>query len=520
MNKIHVLYGASLVALLLTAMNTQAANLMETYQLAVKNDPQWAAQKSSFYAEEEIVNQALAGLLPNAKLDASAARTKYKGQIPFIPGDQCDNVVDAATLQSCIQEIQTDESSTTDYNQESYSLNVTQPLLHLDRWQGYKKSKNTVNSAQATLAYGEQELIIKVAEAYFGILRAEEQVNLSKSEVGSLGIQLKEIKNRYKLGLVLDTDVFEAQASHDLAKASLITYQTALVNSKEDLRLLTRQGIINVNELPRNIPITPPSPEGAEQWEDFATKNNHQIVAAQFAVDASGRDVQEKLMGHAPTMDLFANYNHTESGNGPNTSGDMTTYGITINLPIYSGGATSSRHKQAVYKHQEAKDKLSLAHLNAIRETRQYYQRVMSDVENYKARKNAVSSNNKSYEAIKQGYESGLRTLTDLLNTQKNLYQARKDLASSRYDYILDTLKLKKSAGTLNPDDLEALNSWLENPLKQAVNTKLEITLPQRSGNESEREIQPFDDDYDDNGDSDEPGTLYDAFKAWKNGQD
>ena len=107
---------------------------------------------------------------------------------------------------------------------------------------------------------------------------------------------------------------------------------------------------------------------------------------------------------------------------------------------------------------------------------------------------------------------------TRLLNTQKNLYQARKELAGSRYDYILDTLKLKKSAGILNPDDLEALNSWLENPLKQAVNTKLEITLPQRSGNEGEQEIQPFDDDYDNNGDSEEPGTLYDAFRAWKNG--
>ena len=536
-----------LVAVFLSALLvnvSHAENLIETYQLAIKNDPAWAAKKSKFLADREGVNQAFGGLLPQFSLGISYAEQEYEGTTLDVdevfdettvnrcnsgidalqqlnPGDpvQGQDIIDAAScfeLLTGFGDLST-TSQTQSYTMEQYSLTATQPLLRMDRWYKYKQAQKLESSAQADLAYAQQELVIRVAEAYFGVLKAQEELRIAKTEEKSLKTQLIEIKNRYKLGLVRDTELFEVQASYDLARAARMKAEGEVDNVKETLRLLTRQETVLVNPLPDDIPVEAPKPLEIEDWVDFAKRNNYRVIAAQFAVDSAADKKREKRAGHLPTADLYFDYSDRDVGGGFTPSSSTQTIGININVPLFSGGITSSQEKQANYQHEEAKSNLILARRNAIMETRQFHRRVMTDVSTVKANQRAVKSNNSAYKSIKNGYESGIRLLTDLISAQSRVYSARKQLTTSRYDYILNTLRLKRAAGILSPKDLEVLNSWLDNPTPNTVSTTDEddagLGLEEIDGiklNE-ERERVPM-------GEKKDPGhkSLYDAFKAWR----
>lgn len=520
---------------------SHAENLIETYQLAIKNDPAWAAKKSKFLSEREGVEQAFGGLLPQANLSFTYAEQEYEGSTVDVDEvfsdndlDRCSEAADAlsnasaddtlediAGLPNCLNlltslgEINT-SNTTQSYSVQQIGVNVSQPLFRMDRWYKYKQAKKLENSAQADLAFAQQDLIIRVAEAYFGVLKAQEELRIAKTEEKSLKTQLVEIKNRFKLGLVRDTELFEVQASYDIARAVRLKAEGEVDNLKETLRLITSQSTVLVNPLPDDIPVEAPKPFEVEDWVDFAKRNNYQVVAAQFAVDGAADKKREKRSSHLPTVDLFFDYADRDVGGGFTPSSSTQTIGINVNVPLFSGGITSSQEKQAKYQHEEAKSNLILARRNAVMETRQYHRRVMTDVSTVKANQRAVRSNNSAYKSIKNGYQSGLRLLTDLLAAQSRVFSARKELTTSRYDYILNTLRLKRSAGILSPKDLEVLNSWLDNPTPNTVSTSDEavgLDLEEIDGIKlnNEREIVPMEQ-------AKPPGhkSLYDAFKAWR----
>lgn len=507
-----------------------AENLNEIFSLARKNDPEWAAKKQKYLADREKMEQAFGSLLPTAEISGTWGKQYYDGGTPGVDVDsslQCisDNNIGASPeglidfFRLCQDEFVGYNDSTEDYSITTYSFNAAQPLFRMDRWHRYKRAKSLDNAAKAELAHSQQELMIRSAEAYFGVLRAEEEFRLAQSEEKTLRTQLTEIKNRYKLGLMRDTDVFELQAQHDVAKAAVIVAKSQVDSMKENLVLLTGTYIETVNPLPKDIPVEPPQPYEISEWEDFARKTNYQLVAAQFAAEAAEKERMEKKSGHAPTADLFLSYNHNDVGGGFTPSSDTTTIGVRVAMPLYTGGTTSSMVREAEYRSQEAKQNVELARRNALRETRQYYTRVNADVAAVQARLRAVKSNNSSLRAVKEGWQDGIRTLGDALTAQRNVYQARKEYTTSRYDYILNTLKLKKAAGVLSPDDLETLNSWLDSPSSQTVSTLMEedeAYLQQVDDIKFEREIRTFDDEKKkDSGKSHK--SLYDAFKAWRN---
>jgi outer membrane protein len=523
---------ASLTSAFLGLTPAQAADLLETYQLALKNDANWAARKARYLAEREIVDQAWATLLPVAGLTASmaSAETTAPSFITDQSRQQCleainqnqqsEDPTDLLDCSSLIEDLLTvgGASETTTRTAQRFGLSVNQPLFYMDRWFGYKRAQRIESAAQADLAYQQQELMVRVAEAYFGVLRAEEELRLAKAEQASLQTQLSEIKNRYQLGLVRDTDLFEVQATYDLASAAVLVTESVLDNLKEDLRLLTRQPTVLVNPLPPNIPVEPPQPASAEDWEEYAKRNNYQVIAARFSVDASQHQVKQTRYQHAPTLDLFLDYSKSElSGDVPGTT--TQTIGVNFALPLYAGGGIASRERQARFKADEADQQLEFAERNAVRESRQFHRRVMTDVATVQANERAVRSNNSAYRSIKSGYESGIRSLTDLLSAQSKVFTARKDLAVSRYDYIINTLKLKRAAGTLSPNDLEVLNSWLDEPGKnvgQLAREQEVLTLEEIDGVKLRRERTATSFEAEQKEERSSHKSLFEAFKAWQ----
>ena len=520
----------SLVFFCLLSPHLFAENLDEIFALARKNDAEWAAKKQKYLADHEKMEQASGSLRPNATLNGSWGKQFYESETPVFDGGisggginefaTCLFLQNPSTLDEAINDCGRYETTREDYEATIYDVTVTQPLMRMDRWHRYKRAKSLDNAAKAELAYSQQELMIRSAEAYFGVLRAEEEYRLAKSEEKTLRTQLTEIKNRYKMGLMRDTDVFELQAQHDIAKAAVIVAQSQVEVMKENLAMLTGHYIEFVTPLPKDIPVEPPQPYELSEWEDFAQKTNYRLIAAQYSLLASEKELSEKKSGHAPTADLFVRYEHRDVGGGFTPSSDTTTIGVQVSLPLYTGGITSSQIREADYRVQEARHNVELARRNALRETRQYHTQVNANVASVQARLRAVKSNNSSLRAIKTGWEDGIRTMTDAIAAQRKVYQARKEYTVSRYDYILNTLKLKKAAGVLSPDDLQTLNSWLDSPT-DTVSSVLEDDesyLEEVDDVKFEREIKTFDDEQKpDNGKSHK--SLYDAFKAWREGK-
>ncbi|MBA54630.1 MAG: hypothetical protein CMK89_09260 [Pseudomonadales bacterium] len=520
----------TLVFVCLLSPHLFAENLEEIFALARKNDAEWAAKKQKYLADHEKMEQAYGGLMPNASLNGSWGKQYYESdEVVFdggIPGGgvnefiACSVINNPSTIDEALDVCGSTRSSQEDYEATIYDVTVSQPILRMDRWHRYKRAKSLDNAAKADLAYSQQELMIRSAETYFGVLRAEEEYRLAKSEEKTLRTQLTEIKNRYKLGLMRDTDVFELQAQHDIAKAAVIVAQSQVEVMKENMALLTGNYIDVVSPLPKDIPIEPPQPYELAEWEDFAKKTNYRLLASQFALEAAEKELSEKKSGHAPTADLFMRYEHRDVGGGFTPSSDTTTFGIQVSIPLYTGGITSSQVREADYRVQEARHNMELARRNALRETRQYHTQVNANVASVQARLRAVKSNNSSLRAIKTGWEDGIRTMTDAISAQRKVFQARKEYAVSRYDYILNTLKLKKAAGVLSPDDLQTLNTWLDSPTDtvSSVLDEDDSYLQEVDEIKFEREIKTFDDEKkSDNGKSHK--SLYDAFKAWRDGE-
>lgn len=487
--------SSALVAIVLglaISSGVHAESLMETYELALKNDATWAAKRAKYRADKEGVNQAFSTLLPQANLSASYANQKYNGSTLTTenifdesdlercerfsqaannlgPGQGFNDISSAAStlggctnLLSSLSRIGNSKTSQT-YTAKRYGINVVQPLLRMDRWHNYRQAEKLQSSSQAELAYEQQNLIVRVAETYFGVLRAQETLRLAVTEENSIKTQLAEIKNRYKLGLLRDTDLFEAQGSFDMARAARIRAEGEVDNIKETLRVLTQQETVLVNPLPAKLPIIPAQPEDPAQWVAFAKQNNYRVVAGKYIVASADSNKRSKKSGHLPTVDFFLDYSKSDVGGGFTPSSDTRAIGINVNVPLYSGGYVSSQTKQANFKLEEAKNNLIAAQRAAAMEASQYHRRISTGVASVNAHKRAIKSNNSAFESIKSGYNEGVRNLTELLTAQRRVFTARKDYIVSRYDYILDTLRLKRAAGLLTVQDLDVLNGWLSN---------------------------------------------------------
>jgi len=432
----------ALSAMLATAiMSPQvwAEDLIDVFTLSLKSDPQLLAEAASRLAVGELDDQAVANFLPQVDLTANTNKTRVDASAQNFGGQ-------------------------TDYNNHGYTLSLVQPIYRRENFVQKTQAEIAIDGASYSYAVAEQSLILRVAERYFAVLGAEDDLTFAVAEKEAIAKQLEQIQQRFDVGMATITDVTEAQAAFDLASAAVIEAENALANANEQLRETTGQYVEDLAELEAASPLVSPEPANINEWSETALTQNPSIMVARANVNTAEQTIELQKSGHYPSLDLVAQKSYDSQSDG-NFSGSSQTHtdviGIQLNVPIYEGGAVVSRTREASYRLDEAMQNEEQQRRFVTRQTRESYNGVISGISRVQALKQAVVSNEKALESTQAGYEVGTRTTVDVLNARRNLFSARRDYARSRYDYILNTLRLKQAAGIVTVEDLQQINTWL-----------------------------------------------------------
>ncbi len=422
----------------------EAENLEEVYELALKNDPLLKAAEASYRAGKENKVQGRAGLLPNLSVSGSTNWNEYRVM---------DQIID-------------------EYNSNNYSGRLSQPLFRMDKWFQFKRGKSLSESAEAEFAYQQQETMIRVASAYFNVLNSIDSLNAARAEEKAIGKQKDLAKKRFEVGLAAITEVQETQAAYDLTVVSRISREAQLDSAKESLNSIVGKEITLLSPLKDDFEISSPDPLDRESWVTMGLKNNYQLKSAKLQRDAAKHSARAATSNHLPQVDIVGRVTKSTSKQGKfggfiqnplfGVEQDTRQYAIQVNIPLYAGGSISSARRQAFANYDRAKEQTIYTERSTIRDIRSNHFGVQTQVANVKARKQALASAESALEATQIGYEVGSRNTVDLLDSQKRLYQAQRDYASSRYDYIIAMLKLKASVGSLNPGDLISISDRMD----------------------------------------------------------
>ncbi|MBD3635693.1 MAG: TolC family outer membrane protein [Methylophaga sp.] len=416
-----------------------AEDLMDVFSLSLKSDPQLLAEAASRLAVGELDDQAMANFLPQVDLSATTNKTWVDASAQNFGGQ-------------------------TDYNNHGYTLSLVQPIYRRENFVQKNQAEIAIDGATASYAVAEQSLILRVAERYFAVLGAEDDLTFALAEKEAIAKQLEQIQQRFDVGMATITDVTEAQAAFDLASAAVIEAENALANANEQLRETTGKYVDDLAELEEESPLVSPEPASINDWSETALAQNPSIMVARANVNTAEQNIELQKSGHYPSLDLVAQKNYDSQSDG-NFSGSSKTHtdviGIQLNIPIYEGGAVVSRTREASYRLDEAMQNEEQQRRFVTRQTRESFNGVISGISRVQALKQAVVSNEKALESTQAGYEVGTRTTVDVLNARRNLFSARRDYARSRYDYILNTLRLKQAAGIVTVEDLQQINTWL-----------------------------------------------------------
>lgn len=418
-----------------------AVDLIEVYNIAVKNDPELMASEAKHKATMQDYPIARSYLLPNLKFSASSQRTR----------ESIDGSVYGRS------------TSTTQFTTDEYSINLKQPLYRRDLFALLEKSEYEVAKSLAERDAARQDLIIRVSESYFNILDSIDNISYVKSENVAIKSQLSESKKRLEVGLIAITDYAEAQASYDLSETKYIEAENLSDLSKESLYVLTGKQFKKFSSLTLDIKVKDPNPDNIKAWEDFAIKQNLELLAYKRAQDVAITNLKYERSKHFPTLDIYGAVKETDKGGGSSGAFESNNdyIGIELNIPIFIGGNTYYNSKKAYYLEEQARYNLIKKKREIVRDSRQAFLNLKSSISKVKASKKALESNELSVEYNKAGFEVGTRSTTDVLLALKDLFKAKKNYSKAKYEYLISNLKLKKSIGTLSIDDLEIINTWL-----------------------------------------------------------
>lgn len=421
-----------------------AADLLEIYRLAASNDAEFRAAEAAYQATLQSRPQARAALRPQVNLTGNLGHTE----------STTDGNVSGTAFSN--------RSSNTD--SQSYSLRLDQVVYNRELLIGRRQADATIAQARAERDAANQALILRVSEAYFDILAAEDNLRFALAEKEAIARQLEQAQKRFEVGLIAITDVKEAQSSFDLAVAQQIDAENQLDISREILRVLTSKYHKNLNTLSDAMPLVVPEPEDIDQWVDIAVDSNLQLAAARMATQSARLEIKRQRSGHHPTVGLIVSKSLDSSRGGVfgDRDNDEDFIGLRANVPIYSGGAVTSRTQQARQSLFQSQELQELQRRETERQARASYLNVRAGISRVNALNQALASSQAAAEATEAGFEVGTRTSVDVLLALRSTFLAQRNYSRSRYDYLLNTLRLKSAAGILGEDDLEALNKWLE----------------------------------------------------------
>jgi outer membrane protein len=440
------------LALAMLPASAFAEDLLQTYELARTGDPQLSAAESDRLATKEGAVQARAAMLPQINGSATVSRTFPRGDVMVDTNNDGDpdTAVDL-------------EGST----QRTLGVNADQMVFDFGRINTLRSERAVSRSADFQLESAGDDLVTRTSQAYFNVLVAIETLAAAEAQETALKKQFDFADKRLEVGLAPITDVHEARAQYDAARANTIVTRNALEDAYQALTEITGQPVANLKALPQDFQPSLPSSQGVDEWIAAAIENNPDLKAQEYLLQSSGANIQTARAGHLPTLYLGADYSDSKtiSGNEFSTDGSDGnrggTLGLTLSVPIFSGGATSSRVRQAIAQRDVTQDQLEQTRRALVRNTRNSYQTLVAGISEVEARRSAVTSARAAYEASQVGLEVGTRTVLDVLVNQQTLFNAEREYALARYNFLQNRLLLEQAAGSLDVEDVQDVNRLL-----------------------------------------------------------
>jgi outer membrane protein len=421
-----------------------AADLLQTYREARANDPVYASAQAARDAGRENLPQGLAQLLP--QIGASAAT-----QMNYI-GISFRDVL---------------PPSTRDGNTNGYGVSLTQPLFNWQAFMAYKEAGFKVAQAEAVFGQAAQDLIVRVAQAYFDVLASQDGLAFIQAQKTAISEQLAQAKRNFEVGTATITDTHEAQARFDLSVSQEIAAQSDLEIKKRTLQQIIGTFPDRLTPLRHSIELSPPQPDAMEQWVSRAEDQNFTVRVQQAALEIASREIERSRAGHYPTLNMVGNFSKNSASiftSGPvNFATDTIdrSIGLQLSIPLYAGGGVNSLVRQAIANQEKARQDLETSRRAAALQARQAYLGVTNGMAQVKALEAALVSSQSALDSNKLGYEVGVRIEIDVLNAQQQLFSTMRDLAQARYNTLVNELKLKAAAGTLTEADVGAVNRLL-----------------------------------------------------------
>lgn len=445
---------------LVVAQISTADTLSDIYESALRNDPVLRAARASFNAEREIKNIARGALLPQLALSGDYKSSEINDDSNSVI------IINDAPLNS-------GATGLIDSNETSYGVSLKQAFFDMPSWYSFKSSKALSESAQAQFAADQQSLIIRVSEAYFNVLRAYDNLQTRSAEERAIKRQLEQTRERFEVGLLPITDVHEAQAVFDDAAVNSLEARGSLNIAFEGLQVLTGQNHQVLAGLTDRFTATNPEPLSNQEWVDFAIGNNFQLKVAELGKDAAYNQAKAAAAARLPKITGSATYFDSDNDGTRYTSPfeskqDGHSFVVSVTMPIWMGGSVDARSRQAKQRSIASNESFTATKRNVIQSSRSLHQLVLTNTARVKARKQSITSADSAMQATQAGYEVGTRNIVDVLVAQRSVYQARRNYANARYDYILSMMRLKEVAGQLSPDDIYQLNSSLDPQLAVA----------------------------------------------------
>lgn len=421
----------------------QAVDLLETYHAAQGQDAVFASARASQQAGREKLTQGRATMLPSVNLTANS--TYYDNQIDFPTASRQMN-----------------------YNSSGIGVTLVQPLFRQQNWLAYTESELQVAISDAQFHLAEQDLIVRVAQAYFDVLISQDSVQLAEAQKKAIAEQLEQARRNFEVGTATITDTYEAQARFDLTNAQLIAAQSNLEIKRRSLQQIANANTGELKLISAELKLDAPQPADVSKWVDDAQQRNLQVVIAQAGAELADKEVARNRGGHYPTLDLVANVSKSTANGGTfNGTGygpsDTTSksVGVQFNMPLFQGGATQSKWREAEANRDKAQQDMENARRSVGVQVRQAYLGVVSGIAQVQALQQALKSSESLLQASKLGQNVGVRTSLDVLNAQQQLFSTRRDLYQAQYNYLVSQLRLKAAAGNLTEADLARVNQAL-----------------------------------------------------------
>lgn len=425
-----------------------AMDLLETMHLADQQDPSFAAVRATRGIAEQTPDIARAALLPQVVVTLGVSSNKLEQ----------DQILLAQNFPTV--------GGNTTYNATEWNARFTQPLFNWSAFHQFEAAKSQRSRDQAKADQQSQDLMLRVAEAYFNVLRAEDNLTLAKERENTLNKKLEDTQARYDVGFVPQVDVLESVAQRDTATSQRLDAEDKLNSARSTLSASTGAQVGTLAHLRDNIPIAIPEPNDANAWGKLAVNNNPGLIASRYDIDASDANRVALRSGYMPTVNFYASYNDrnntgTSSPAVTLNSGKTEVLGLEARWELYSGGRTRASERQAEYQTELARQNFRSSEQTIENQSRSLFMTVNTDASRLQANRRNLASNEMAYQVIESGYDVGTHNIVDLLTSESKLYTARLDLANVRYDYVIDSLRLHASAGMLNDEVITRINNWL-----------------------------------------------------------